>query len=141
MSQVLTWQNIALVIVDAQNMWLHPKGLRYLVEAEKQIPLVSELASTFRLHGSPVIFTKVVWEPDEDLSRPLIEARPDFPKGVMTRGDFSAEIHRELTPKPGDHIVEKKYFDAFATGNMAQVLAKIAKARGALPTLAFVGTT
>lgn len=141
MSDALTWQSTALVIVDAQNMWLHPRGLRYLAEAERQIPLIGELASTFRLHGSPVIFTKVVWESEENLSAPLMKIRADFHKAVLRRGDFSAEIHSDLAPKSGDHIVEKKYFDAFATGNMAQLLDKIGKVRGRIATLVFAGTT
>jgi nicotinamidase-related amidase len=141
MANTLMWRNVALVIVDAQNMWFHPNGLRYLADAERQIPIIKELASTFRLNGSPVIYTKVVWESEEDLSAPLMEVRSDFPKDVLRRGDFSGEIHSDLSPTAGDHIVEKKYFDAFATGNMAEVLNRIQEAGGTISTLVFTGTT
>lgn len=127
----------ALVIVDAQNMWFHPDGKMHLEEATEQIPTIADLASYFRKRGSQVIYTQVVWDKYEDVPKPLIRARPLFKEGwvALKRGSFLGQIHPDLAPQEGDLIVEKKYFDAFQTGNLEVVLDSRIK------NLVFTGTT
>ncbi len=64
-------------------------------------------------------------------SRPLFK---DHWK-ALERGSFTGEIYEELTPVAGDIVVEKKYFDAFQTGDLKN------KLPGNVDTLVFAGTT
>ena len=127
----------ALVIVDAQNMWFHPDGKMPLPEAMDQIPTIANLASYFRKKGSPVIYTQVVWDSFEDVPQPLVRARPLFEKGwvALRRGSFTGQIHSDLEPQKGDLLVEKKYFDAFQTGDLQD------KLDDRIRNLVFTGTT
>lgn len=127
----------ALVIVDAQNLWFHPEGMMHLPEATAQIPTLAKLASYFREKGMPVIYTQVVWDRYEDVPKPLVRARPPFKEGwvALKRGSFTGQIHSDLEPQEGDLLIEKKYFDAFQTGNLEeQIDPKIRN-------LVFTGTT
>ena len=127
----------ALIIVDAQNLWFHPEGKMYLPEANEQIPLIAKLAASFRKKGSPVIYTLVVWDSYQDVPKPLLKARPLFEKGwvALKRSSFLGEIHPDLKPQEGDIVVEKRYFDAFQTGNLDDALDP------SIENLVFVGTT
>jgi len=127
----------ALIIVDAQNMWFHPDGRMPLQEAIDQIQTIANLASYFRKRGSPVIYTQVVWDSFDDVPQALVRARPMFREGwiALKRGSFIGQIHSDLEPQEGDLLVEKKFFDAFKTGNLEEKLDKRIK------NLAFTGTT
>jgi len=127
----------ALVIVNAQNMWFHPDGKMHLDEATRQIPTIANLASHFRERGSQVIYTQVVWDSFEDVPKPLVKARPLFKEGwvALKRGSVLGQIHSDLAPQPRDLVVEKKYFDAFQTGNLEEQVDPTIK------NLAFTGTT
>lgn len=127
----------AFIIIDAQNMWFHPEGKMYLPLAEKQVPRILEAKDIFRKHAAPTIYTKVVWDNFEEVPKPLIKSRPLFANGwkALERGSFGGEIYKDLAPQPGDIVVEKKYFDAFQTGDLEK------KLPANVDTLVFAGTT
>ena len=128
---------VAFIIIDAQNMWFHPDGKMYLTMAQKQVPLILEAKDIFKKKATPTFYTKVVWDLFEDVPKPLIKSRPLFLNNwiALERGSFGGEIYQELAPVSGEIVVEKKYFDAFQTGDLQSKLPKNVE------TLVFAGTT
>ncbi|MES2528206.1 MAG: isochorismatase family cysteine hydrolase [Bdellovibrionota bacterium] len=127
----------AFIIIDAQNMWFHPDGKMYLPMAEKQVPLILAAKNIFKKHSAPTIYTKVVWDRFEDVPQPLVKSRPLFLNNwiALQRGSFGGEIYKDLAPESGDIVVEKKYFDAFQTGDLQNKIPRN------VDTLVFAGTT
>ena len=48
--------NTALIVVDMQNMWVDPRGTRYLPSSEDIIPKIQELLDVCRSSDVPVIY-------------------------------------------------------------------------------------
>jgi nicotinamidase-related amidase len=52
----VTKANAALIVVDMQNVWVHPKGSRYLPSSEDIVPKIHELVDLCRRSQVPVIY-------------------------------------------------------------------------------------
>ena len=52
----ITSKNTALIVVDMQNIWLHPRGSRYLTMSEDIVPRIQELLQVCRSNQVPVIY-------------------------------------------------------------------------------------
>ena len=48
--------NTALIVVDMQNMWVDPRGCRYLPSSEDIIPKIQEILKVCRSSEVPVIY-------------------------------------------------------------------------------------
>jgi nicotinamidase-related amidase len=52
----VTVRNTALIVVDMQNIWVHPRGARYLPMSEDIVPRIQELLRFCRSNGVPIIY-------------------------------------------------------------------------------------
>lgn len=95
----------AVVVVDMQNDFAHPRGALYGEQAECAIPRIIEVVARARQAGVRVVYTQD-WHGEDD---------PEFAVwGEHARaGSWGAEIVDELAPHAGDEVIRKLRYDAF----------------------------
>lgn len=95
----------AVIVVDMQNDFVHPKGALFVPEAPKTVPAIAKLLEKARKAGVPVFYTQD-WHGEED---------PEF--AIWGRhavaGTWGAEIVEELKPHEGDTLIKKLRYDGF----------------------------
>jgi nicotinamidase-related amidase len=52
----ITVNNTAVIVVDMQNIWVHPRGVRYLPMSEDIVPRIQELLRFCRSNRVPVVY-------------------------------------------------------------------------------------
>ena len=111
----------AVVIVDMVNGFLFGKADQLLVTTENVASLITNIqtmASKARQAQVPVLFIACKHEEDDVMFRyiPL--------HGI--KGTWEAEIISDLTPEPGDVIVNKRFYDGFYGSRLDEVLRRLA---------------
>jgi ureidoacrylate peracid hydrolase len=128
--------NVALIIVDMQNDFLHEKGFwrkhsqgssipaSSLDLLRKPIPHIKKIADLFRKNRKEVVYIYTAWEKDySDVAIPLRRMADKAKEmGVLVRGSWGAQIIEELTPHESDHLVMKKAYGAFFQSSLDSVL-------------------
>ena len=129
-------KNIALVIVDMQNDFIHDNGFwsKYsegvgvpksaLERLRDPVPFIRELAEFFRSKGKDVIYIYTAWAPDySDVAIPLKKMHEKAREaGCLVEGSWGARIIEELTPQKTDRIVLKKAYGGFFQTSLDRVL-------------------
>jgi len=115
----------ALVVVDMQRGFLDPGEAMQVPPAREIVAAIQKLLSVFRLKRLPVVFTEFVYSE----SAPVLigslhpehrPAQPGAPRGFglpsssCLEGTPSAETVPDLAPWPGEIVVRKRGYDAFA---------------------------
>ena len=148
----LNRERAALIVVDMQNAYLHPKGsfarlwpeaasekpggidvLNDPVAAGKQfdltllrqaIPGCARLIDAARGTDVPVIYLTYVYRADYRDGGVLIQdINPAFKDvGYVAEGTWDAEVVDELKPEPGDIVVEKSRYSGFHGSRLEPVL-------------------
>lgn len=113
---VIEKEKAALLIIDMQNYFVHPKGASYL--GDDIISNVKRLAEAFRKAKVPVIFTQHGHEEDGSDLGMLGEWWGD---GIV-KGSWDHEIMDEISPGVDDHIVRKNRYSAFANTDLESIL-------------------
>ncbi|MFW0783448.1 cysteine hydrolase [Gordonia sp. CPCC 206044] len=117
----------ALLIIDMQNGFAHPEGSlplagRGLPDMERVIARNVDAVAAARERGIPVIYTRHCYRADF-LDMPTLVSGPlpaDPPP--LVRGSWDADVIDELTPQPGDVVIDKNRFDAFLYTDLEVVL-------------------
>ena len=95
----------AVIVVDMQNDFVHPKGALFVPDAPKTVPAIARLLDKARKAGVPVFYTQD-WHDEDD---------PEF--AIWGRhavaGTWGAEIVEELKPRKGDVLIKKLRYDGF----------------------------
>ncbi len=98
-------RDTAVIVVDMQNDFVHPKGALFVPEAPKTVPAIAKLLEKARKAGVSVFYTQD-WHGEED---------PEF--AIWGRhavaGTWGAEIVEELKPHKGDTLIKKLRYDGF----------------------------
>lgn len=128
-------KNVALIIVDMQNDFIHDNGFvrKYSENGEipknsldllkAPIPYIKELAECFRRNGKEVIYIYTAWEPDySDVALPLKKMAKAKEVGALVKGSWGAQIIEELTPHQNDRMVMKKAYGAFFQTPLDRIL-------------------
>jgi nicotinamidase-related amidase len=128
-----------LLVIDMQRGFVD-EGPLAVPMARRQVPAIATVLGEFRSRNLPVFHTRFVVRPDLDI--PFYKSRaPD--RGLNVEGlepDFHpgsrwAEIVDELSPGPGEAVVDKVAYDGFADTDLEGLL------RSAhVETLVVVGT-
>lgn len=140
--RALSWRadESALVVVDMQNGFLKPGGyfdqVGYdLSHADRTIGRVRESVLAAREAGMFVVYiqsgfdadhlvvggsTAPVWHKSE--AQILMRERPELHRKLITDGTWDYEIVDELKPGPGELVVRKSRYSAFAGTCLDQVL-------------------
>ncbi|MCH7570813.1 MAG: isochorismatase family protein [Deltaproteobacteria bacterium] len=59
---VISPEKTALIVIDMQNTWVHPRGTRYLPSSEEMIPRLKEVLTFCRDSNVPVLFLHTIKE-------------------------------------------------------------------------------
>jgi ureidoacrylate peracid hydrolase len=130
----------ALIVVDLQNGYASPGGYRDLsgkdiAPAKRVIANTLRLTQAMRLAGMPVVFLQNGWDPELKTaggpdspnwhkSNPLklMRARPELRGKILTRGTWDYALVEDLTPEPGDFVVQKSRYSGFCGTDLDNVL-------------------
>lgn len=101
----VTPHTTALIVVDMQNDFVKPGGALVVPGAAETIPAIQRLLGLARGHGLAVFFTQDTHEPG-DIEFPI------WGEHVL-RGSWGWRLVDEITPLPGERVVEKLRYDGF----------------------------
>lgn len=118
----------AVIVVDMQNDFAHPRGRLFVPDAPKTVASIAGLLKRARSSGVPVIYTQD-WHMKED---------PEFRiwGEHAVAGTWGAEILEELRPEEGDIVVKKLRYDAFYGTSLEHILSRVLRR----DTLVITGT-
>ncbi len=112
-----TSANSALVIVDMQNIWVHPRGARYLPTSEDIVPRIQELLRYCHNRKIPVVYLHTTKRKDladvgifADIKPQTHDADNEWSNFEGTPG---AEIYEPLKPTQDDIVVNKFRYSGF----------------------------
>jgi ureidoacrylate peracid hydrolase len=147
----------ALIVVDMQNDFASDGGMfqRAGIDVSgirRIVPTIATILDVARSAGVLVCYLRMGFEPDlsdagypksptwlkhQPLAVGLEVVAPDgSPSRILVRGTWNTAIIEELTPEPGDLIVDKHRYSGFHDTGLAEML----RARG-IDTLLFTGAT
>ena len=123
----------ALVVVDMQRGFLDPGEAMEVPPARETLAVLQTLLALFRAHRMQVAFTEFVYSEETPLLVGRLHpehqpARPGAPRGFglpsssCLEGTPSAETVPDLAPRPGELVVRKRGYDAFAGTPLDQAL-------------------
>jgi nicotinamidase-related amidase len=115
----------ALVVVDMQRGFLDAGEAMAVPPAREIVPVIQELLSVFRAKRLPVVFTEFVYSesvpvligslhPEHQPAGPGAPRGFGLPSSSCLEGTPSAETVPDLAPRPGEIVVRKRGYDAFA---------------------------
>jgi ureidoacrylate peracid hydrolase len=123
----------ALLVVDMQRGFVEPGQAMEVPPARQTVPAIRALLDAFRAAGLPVVFTAFVYSPRVPLlvgelhpeHKPAAPGAPrgfGHPSSCCLEGDPSADIIDVLTPREGEPVIRKRWYDAFAGSELDGVL-------------------
>jgi nicotinamidase-related amidase len=123
----------ALVVVDMQRGFLDAGEAMQVPPAREIVPAIQKLLSVFRLKRLPVVFTEFVYSESAPVligslhpeHRPAPPGAPrgfGLPSSSCLEGTPSAETVPDLAPRPGEIVVRKRGYDAFASTSLDTAL-------------------
>ncbi len=119
----------ALIVIDMQNGFcdadgfMNKIGLDYASSAAAAEP-IARLLDAAREAAIPVFFTRYSLNDDYSDAGLLIELFPAIKDtGGLVRGSWDAEVIDELTPLPGEVVIDKTRYSAFYDTDLEQQLA------------------
>jgi nicotinamidase-related amidase len=140
----------ALIVIDMQRDFIEPGGFgaslgNDVTQLQKIIPVVARLIAGFRDAGLLVIHTRECHATDlsdcppakRNRGEPSLRIGDPGPMGrVLISGEPGAEIVPELSPLPGETVIDKPGKGAFYATKLGSIL----KAKG-ITQLVFAGVT
>jgi ureidoacrylate peracid hydrolase len=113
----ITTKNVALILVDMQNIWVHPRGARYLPSSEDIVPKIQELLRFCHAGNMPVIYLHTTKRRDladvgifADIKPQTHDADDEWSNFEGTPG---AEIYEPVKPTGDDILVKKFRYSGF----------------------------
>ena len=115
----------ALLIVDMQGGFLDPGAAMEVPPAREIVPVIRGLLDRFRVRALPVAFSEFVYSPAVPLlvgelhpehqpARPGSAGGFGMPSSACLEGHPSTHTVADLAPRPGELVVRKHWYDAFA---------------------------
>ena len=123
----------ALVVVDMQRGFLDAGEAMAVPPAREIIPAIQTLLDVFRARRLPVVFTEFVYSesvpvligalhPEHKPAPPGAPRGFGMPSSSCLEGTASAETVPDLAPLPGEIVVRKRGYDAFAGTGLDRAL-------------------
>jgi len=113
----ITSNNTALIVVDMQNIWVHPRGSRYLPMSEDIVPRIQQLLQFCRSRQVPVIYLHTTKRKDladvgifADIKPQTHDADDEWSN---FEGSPGAELYEPVRPAAGDILVKKFRYSGF----------------------------
>ena len=122
----ITKQNTALIVVDMQNIWVHPRGSRYLPMSEDIVPKMQQLLQFCRANQVPVIYLHTTKRKDladvgifADIKPQTHDADDEWSN---FEGSPGAELYEPVKPARGDILVNKFRYSGFYGNQLENLL-------------------
>lgn len=125
-------ERTALLVMDLQNDVVNPKsevsqklGFAKAVEQSGMLPKLKHLIEAFRAAKLPVVHVVVDFSEGKSFQMPT---RGKFIEAIKTIGpmlekdSWGGQIHDDFQPLPGEPVIRKPFFSAFAGTNLHEVL-------------------
>ena len=113
----ISTRNTALIVVDMQNIWVHPRGARYLPLSEDIVPRIQELLRFCRSNDVPVIYLHTTKRRDLADAGIFADIKPQTHDADDQWSNFEgspgAEIYEPLKPLQSDILVKKFRYSGF----------------------------
>lgn len=113
----ITAKNTALIIVDMQNIWVHPRGARYLPSSEDIVPKIQELLNFCHTRQMPVIYLHTTKRKDLADVGIFADVKPATHDADNEWNNFEgtvgAEIYEPVKPTAEDSLVKKFRYSGF----------------------------
>jgi nicotinamidase-related amidase len=114
----------ALLVVDMQRAFLEPGEAMEVPPARDVVLRIGELIAIFRDKGLPVVFTRFIYSAEAPLlvgelhpeHRPATLGAPvglGLPSSSCLEGQDNVGIIPDLEPRPGELVIDKRYYDGF----------------------------
>ena len=113
----ITPKNTAVIVVDMQNTWVHPRGNRYLPMAEDIVPKIRKLLDFCHGKKVPVIYLHTTKRKDLADVGIFRDIKPETHDADNEWSNFEgapgAEIFDAVKPKADDILVKKFRYSGF----------------------------
>ena len=113
----ITVKNTAVIVVDMQNIWVHPRGIRYLPMSEDIVPRIQELLRFCRSNRVPVVYLHTTKRKDLADVGIFADIKPQTHNADDEWSNFEgspgAEIYEPVKPTEGDLVVKKFRYSGF----------------------------
>ena len=113
----ITDKNTALIVVDMQNIWVHPRGSRYLPMSEDIVPKIQQLLRFCRSRQVPVIYLHTTKRKDLADAGIFADIKPQThdadDEWSNFEGSVGAELYEPLKPAPDDILIKKFRYSGF----------------------------
>src|SRR5687767_12038207 len=113
----ITSKNTALIVVDMQNIWVHPRGARYLPMSEDIVPRIQHLLQFCRSNKVPVVYLHTTKRKDLADVGIFADIKPQTHDAGDEWGNFEgspgAEIYEPVKPAQADILVKKFRYSGF----------------------------
>lgn len=123
--------NTALIVVDMQNIWVHPRGTRYLPMSEEVIPKIKDLLAACRCSRVPVIYLYTTKRKDLADVGVFADLKPESHRVDDPWSNFEgtpgAEIYEGLKPEPDDIVIKKFRYSGFYGTQLENILRKLGR--------------
>ena len=110
----------ALLLIDLQNSFFHPRGGNYYPESENVLPAVNQLIDTARTSGRPIVFVAERHRPNVD----------DFESHKLPEhcvdGEFDSELIEGMSPSgQREFLITKRRMSAFNATDLDLLLREL----------------
>jgi|HubBroStandDraft_3_1064219.scaffolds.fasta_scaffold00758_10 nicotinamidase-related amidase len=117
----LTSDNVALVIIDMQGDFLDEGAPCFLPGGRSVLPSLLPVLAECRKAALPVVHVRTVWQPD-GIDRSLFTTSDILQERGLRFGEAGTEIIAELSPLPGEYVVDKTRYSGFFQTNLESLL-------------------
>jgi ureidoacrylate peracid hydrolase len=113
----ITTKNTALIVVDMQNIWVHPRGFRYLPMSEDIVPKIQELLRFCHQNRVPVFYLHTTKRKDLADVGIFADIKPQSHNAddewSNFEGAIGAEFYESVKPAADDIVVKKFRYSGF----------------------------
>jgi ureidoacrylate peracid hydrolase len=113
----ITVKNTAIIVVDMQNFWVHPRGVRYLPMSEDIVPRIQELLRFCRARGVPVLYLHTTKRKDLADAGIFADIKPQTHDPDEEWSNFEgtpgAEFYDPVKPVNNDIVIKKFRYSGF----------------------------
>jgi ureidoacrylate peracid hydrolase len=113
----ITTNNTALIVVDMQNIWTHPRGARYLPMSEDIVPKIQDLLRFCHSKRVPVFYLHTTKRRDLADVGIFADIKPQTHNADDEWSNFEgspgAEFYEPVKPAEGDILVKKFRYSGF----------------------------
>lgn len=124
-------KNTAFIVVDMQNIWVYPRGTRYLPMSEEIIPKIKEVLAFCRASEVPVIYLYTTKRKDLADVGVFADIKPESHQVDDPWSNFEgtpgAEIYEGVRPSSEDIVIKKFRYSGFYGTQLENILRRLGR--------------